>query len=610
VTVSDTTQAAPETAAAAPANAATLYEFALTAAAIGDDKAAIAALWEVTQTAPRQVTPWRKLAEQLNIAGQYEAADAAEAAADSLGDGDPPWPPVQDKRPAAQFAIAEKRLSEELAGADPEEQIARLRALLLERHIAVAAMRLLATLEWQRGDRRTATNLLERVVARAVNYTAARADLASLLFQRHDYARALAEIDTVVAQAPNGPQHHALRAACHRALGDTEAAAAELEELRERKSRNPKVMFAYAEALARAGQRDEAAATYRACIAMSPAMGEAWWGLAALGDGALTAADIPAMRALLIITAMEPESRRLLLYALAHAQELAGDHAASFASYQQGAKLFVTGLGRLHDAAGGIARAARAGTVFSLENLAARPPLPAPDPGPAPIFLVGMPRSGLALTGRILGRHSHVEVLGELPAMDAVVRDLVQSRGLTRDDFPACVLDLSQKQRAALGADYLRRVAPHRRQGRPFFIDRFPWNWHNSGLISLILPQAKIIDVRRDRMAACFAMFRQVLPGSAEFSYDLGDLGHYYAAYEALMAHWDQVLPGQVHHLSYERLVTDSEAEIRALLAHCGLPFEPACLEEPIVPDHLETWRPFEPWLTPLKEALVQPVAG
>ena len=596
-----------------------LLEFALTAAAMGHHQAAIAALCDVARMAPKQAAVWRKLAEQFNAAGEYAASDAAAATVDSLGDAEAPWQAVQDRRPQTQLAMAEKRLREQLGAAPPPEQMDRLRDLLLERPDAVAAMRLLALLEWEQGNRRVALALLERVVARTPGYIAARADLATLLFERHEYARALAETDTLIAQTPSGPQYRSLRAACFRALGDVQAAVAEMDILREKKTRNPKVQFAYAEALHYAGRRDESIQAYRTCLTLDPAMGEAYWGLAELGGDALAATDIPAMRAHLMITALEPSSRRKMQYALAHALERAGNYEGSFAAYQRGAALFrdPTTI-RRHDAATGIARAARTKAVFSPENVASRTPHAAPAHAATPIFLVGMPRAGLLLVEQILASHDQIEATPGLTVMDDVVRDLVQGRGLTRDDFPACVMDLSAPQLAALGQAYMQRAAAYRLRGKPYFVDRWPWNWFQVGLISLILPHAKIIDVRRAPMAACFAMFRQILPGEAEFSYDLADLGRYYTAYTGLMRHWDSVLPGRVHPLSYENLVNDTEAEIRALLAYCGLPFETACLRfwdsdgsdqvcQPVFRDSLERWRHFEPWLAPLAEALRDP---
>jgi hypothetical protein len=148
-----------------------------------------------------------------------------------------------------------------------------------------------------------------------------------------------------------------------------------------------------------------------------------------------------------------------------------------------------------------------------------------------------------------------------------------------------------------------------------------PNNFAHVGLIHLALPNAKIIDARRHPLACCFSAFKQHFARGQAFSYDLADLGRYYRDYVALMAHFDAVLPGRVHRATYERMVDDTEAQVRRLLAYCGLPFEDACLRffenerpvrtasseqvrRPIYRDGVDHWRHFEPWLAPLKEAL------
>jgi hypothetical protein len=183
------------------------------------------------------------------------------------------------------------------------------------------------------------------------------------------------------------------------------------------------------------------------------------------------------------------------------------------------------------------------------------------------------------------------------------------------------VASLDRAQLRALGERYLEQTRPHRLQGQPFFIDKLPNNFCHIALIHLMLPNARIIDVRRSPMACCFANFKQHFQEGVWFTYSLEDLGRYYTDYVNLMAHFDQVLPGRVHHVKYENVVADLEGEVRRLLDHCGLPFEERCLSfyqtrravhtvsseqvrRPIYADSIEQWRNFEPWLGPLKEAL------
>ncbi len=165
-----------------------------------------------------------------------------------------------------------------------------------------------------------------------------------------------------------------------------------------------------------------------------------------------------------------------------------------------------------------------------------------------------------------------------------------------------------------------------RRLGRPLFIDKMPNNFAHLGLIHLILPGATIIDARRHPLGCCFSAFKQHFARGQAFSYSLDEIGRYYADYVELMAHFDAVLPGRVCRVFYEEMVAEPETQIRRLLDHCGLEFEPQCLafheteravrtasseqvRRPIFTDAVDHWRSFEPWLGPLKAAL-GPVLG
>ena len=182
-------------------------------------------------------------------------------------------------------------------------------------------------------------------------------------------------------------------------------------------------------------------------------------------------------------------------------------------------------------------------------------------------------------------------------------------------------MELSGERRRELGEEYLKRTSVQRRTQRPFFIDKLPNNWLYVPFIRLILPNAKIIDARRHPLACCLSNFRQHFARGQAFTYALEDVGRYYADYVRLMGHFDAVLPGAVHRVIYERMVEDTETEVRALLDYCGLEFEPACLEfykteravrtasseqvrRPIYRDSTEEWRAYEAHLDPLKAAL------
>ena len=180
---------------------------------------------------------------------------------------------------------------------------------------------------------------------------------------------------------------------------------------------------------------------------------------------------------------------------------------------------------------------------------------------------------------------------------------------------------MSAAEIAALGQQYVDGTRIFRKTDLPLFIDKMPNNFLYVGIIKTILPNAKIIDARRHPLGCGFSNFKQFYARGQNFSYGLEDIGHYYSEYVHLMAHFDAVLPGQIHRVFYEDTVADTETVIRGLLDHCGLEFEEQCLRfyeskravrtasseqvrQPINRAGMEQWQNYEPWLDPLKEAL------
>ena len=200
---------------------------------------------------------------------------------------------------------------------------------------------------------------------------------------------------------------------------------------------------------------------------------------------------------------------------------------------------------------------------------------------PDPIFIVGLPRAGSTLLEQILSSHSAVEGTMELPDIISITRDL-RSQGdagqaMPYHDVLAESLDaagLARARRALPGSTRASSARPVRRSSST----RCRTTSLHVGLIQLILPNAKIIDARRHPLACCFSGFKQHFARGQSFTYDLDDIGRYYRDYVELMAHFDQVLPGRVHRVIYERMVDDTETEVRRLLDYCGLPFEDGCL--------------------------------
>jgi hypothetical protein len=238
-----------------------------------------------------------------------------------------------------------------------------------------------------------------------------------------------------------------------------------------------------------------------------------------------------------------------------------------------------------------------------------------------PVFVLGLHRAGSTLVEQMLASHSRVEGTRELPYVLRLGRDFGGSglRGQGEIFNGALLADLSGPELAQLGRHYLTLSASDRHTQRPLFVDKMPGNWMHTGLIHLMLPNAKIIDIRRQPMAAGFALFKMNFGRGVDHSYDQKDIARYYRAYADLMAHVDTVLPGRVHRIQYDNLVENTETEIRRLMAYCGLPFEDNCLRyweteravqtpsseqvrQPIFSSAVAQWRNYADWLAPMQE--------
>jgi hypothetical protein len=386
--------------------------------------------------------------------------------------------------------------------------------------------------------------------------------------------------------------------------------------------RLPEVLLAKGHVLKALGRRAQCEAAYKECIALREDFSAAYYSLADLKNYRFDDAEIAAMEDLLheATAGFCPgpgagQDSAQLHFALGRAREQRGSYEAAFAHYARG-----NALQRRHavfDAAAFEQQCRRVAAVFDAAFFAARTGVGLPDP--APIFVVGMPRSGSTLVEQVLASHSAVEGTMELPTLPGMVRELEQPQGRGAG-FPQSVIAMGPDQLLSLGARYIEETRIFR-SGRRFFIDKMPANFSHVGLIRLILPEAKIIDVRRHPLDTCFSAFKQYFAAGQSFSYDLEDLGRYYRSYIGLMDHWHAVLPGRVLELRYEDLVRDTETEVRRLLAHCGLDFEEACLRfydtkravrtasseqvrVPMYDSSIGYWRLFEPQLAPLQRSL------
>jgi tetratricopeptide (TPR) repeat protein len=569
------------------------YEHGMALAALGRCEAAAAALDRATRINPQSSLAWHALGDQLALLGQAEAASAAQSRVVPGSLGDPALGPVAaalfDRRDPAAREVLRTRF-----GIDLND---------------IAAICLLADVVERLGHDEAAAALLHH----ASDYLPARYRCALLLYRLERSQEALNVIEPVAHARPETAAVRALRAAILMQFGREREARDDYAAALAITPGDARLWHAYGHALRAVGQQAEAIDAYRRAIDLDPGFGEPWWSLANLKTWRFEPGDVDRMQALLADGGLDAESTSHVHFALGKAREDAALYADSFDHYRKAnaARRVIAP----HDAEGHSDFVRRTIETFSTGFLAERPGvgLDAPDP----IFVLGMPRSGSTLVEQILASHSQVEGASELPDITRIARSLNREG----DPYPEALVTLHPSAFMALGANYMVGTGERRRLRRAHFVDKFPGNFLHIGLIHLMLPRARIIDIRRNPLACCLSLFKQNFARGQAYSYDLGDLGRYFADYDALMRHFETVLPGRVLHLSYEALVEEPEGEVRRLLDYCDLAFEPGCLRffesdravrtpsseqvrQPIFRDGLEQWRHFEPWLGPLIEAL------
>jgi tetratricopeptide (TPR) repeat protein len=587
---------------AQPNWAAAHYELGLTLGARRHGEGAVAALRRAVSLKPEMPDAWRSLGDHLTAIGDATAADQAYAQHIKFSTHDP-------RLLEAAAALCENRIpvAESL-----------LRTHLKQHPTDVPALRMLAEVGARLGRYVDAEAMLERCLQLAPSFVAARHNYALVLHRQHKAAAALAQIERVLEAEPRNPGYRNLKAAILIGIGEFEQAIALYADVLAEYPGNAKVWMSYGHALKTAGRQAECVSTYRKSIELAPQLGEAYWSLANLKTFQFSEADIAAMRRQVERPDLSPEDRFHFHFALGKALEDARQFAASFEHYEQGNRLRRATVE--YDADWNSEQIKRAKALFTPEFFAARAGQGAAAPDP--IFIVGLPRAGSTLLEQILSSHPLVEGTMELPDLVGIARDLGGGRPRARtDDYPQSLGTLDAVALRALGERYLAQTRIYRKSKAPFFIDKLPNNFAHTGLIHLILPRAKIIDARRHPLGCCFSAYKQHFARGQHFTYSLDEIGRYYRDYVELMAHYDTVLPGRVHRVIYERMIEDTEGEVRRLLDYCGLPFDERCLRfyeneravrtasseqvrRPIYREGVDHWLNYEPWLGPLKSAL------
>ncbi|WP_189402918.1 tetratricopeptide repeat-containing sulfotransferase family protein [Arenicella chitinivorans] len=569
--------------------------------AVGEPRRALEAYARATQLNPALIPSWRA---QIKLLAQLKLNAQAESVA------------LQTKRiaalPTPLLHVIELRAQGKLLKA---EQLCR--RFLQTNPTHVEGMRQLADIGVRLGILEDAEFLLESALQLDQGHVEVTVDYIQVLRKRQKHQRALEQARSLTERFPSNPQFRSLFAIESMQVGDYPTAIENFDRVLQALPDEPATLTSQGHAFKTMGNQAAAVDNYRRALAANSRHCEAWYSLANLKTVRFTRDDFNAMQSLQSDPLLVSADQIYLHFALGKAHEDRDEYEASFRHYAKGNEL--KRLQSRYDAQqmADEFRAIQHVCNASYADRIARGGCPAADP----IFIVGLPRSGSTLLEQILSSHSQVDGTLELPNILALAHSLRRGDRLSNEShYPAVLATLTEEQRVAFGQQYLDDTRVHR-AGAHYFIDKMPNNFRHIGLIKAILPNAKIIDARRDPMACCFSGFKQLFAEGQEFSYSLHDIGRYYRDYEELMTHWRRVFPDSILHVQYEDVVNDLEGQVRRILHYCGLPFETACLDfhatqravrtasseqvrRPINTDGLDQWRHYAPWLDPLVHAL------
>ena len=455
---------------------------------------------------------------------------------------------------------------------------------------------------------------LRAVLTRAPHFLRALMLLAKCLKLQARLREAMDVIDGIIERKPNNPPALTYLAQLSAEANDHEKAAEAYGKLVELDSRQTDMWTIYAQELRMLGRKDESQAAFRKALELDPCSGAAWWGLVYYFTPDISEDDVGAIQTALAAQHDAPDESGPLQIALGLLADRRGDHAEAFRLIAAGkhlrsfARPFDSAAMRMNvdQITGSLTRthfAALAGSGYE-DN--------------SPIFIIGMPRSGTTLLERILSGHSQVQAGGELPIMPRLYERL---RRETEATYPERVAALGEDELTKLGKWYVERSLDYRTSDKARFIDKLNSNWFHTGLIRLMLPNARIIDLRRNALDCCWSNFKMLFAEGDVASNDQRDIARYYRDYVRMVDSIDAASPGGITHVRYEDLVDDVEGQTRRILDFLGLEYEPQCIDfhlstaavatpsseqvrRPINREGIGSAEPYRQWLGPMIEEL------
>ena len=543
---------------------------------------------------------YRLAAAALRALGRDE--EAAQAELDGIRCGFPD--PLQRAKAAQQSRRGDegKAIAEEYLRTHPDDLL---------------AMTIAAEAELGLGRGNDAEPMLRRVVDRAPGFAPASMLLANMLSERLRLREAAQVLEALVARAPQETNAKRFLADLRARMNEPSAAAALYEQVVAATPHNPADQYKLAQNLRAAGHREQSIAALRRGIDRSPLDAHLWWMLAFYFPEEVTEQDERQVRAAIASPGLQTGALKLLQVAISVLENRRGNYAAAYDSIAA-AKALPSG-NPPHDP-DSLARhideliAAYTSDVFERFR-------PSASKSDAPIFIVGLPRSGSTLVERILGQHSSIEPTGEIPVMARLVAEQPESIARYRNLLPGA---LTGDKVAEMGSWYLNRSSEYRHTAKPRFTDKYNSNWIRAPLIRLIFPDARIVDVRRDPLDCCWSVFKTMF--ADEYARDQRHLARYYADYVRLIDATAAASPGGILTIRYEELVTDLERQTRRILDFLALEFEQACVDfhrstapvatpsseqvkRPISNQGIGSAEPYRQWLQPLIDELESALA-
>ncbi len=480
----------------------------------------------------------------------------------------------------------------------------------------VDALRMLAMIAAAANKPLDSERLLRKVISLAPDFALAQLDMGRNLKEQDRYDEAIPYFKKAIALEPNNAHSYFLLGGVLAPAAQTQEAADNYKKCLSINPQHAAALLGLGHVLKTLGQQEEGIQAYRDCIKLKPENGETYWSLANLKTFSFSEDELAEMVKMVDTQTLEAQSEVNFLFALGKAYEDKKDFDQAWHYYDAGNQKQRSII--QYDPVQTEAQNDDLIKVYTKELMEQFKDQGHKDA--SPIFVLGLPRTGSTLIEQILASHSQVEGTSELPYIGRACSSLNRNRA-DGINYPEAMRELHAQNLVALGQQYLDNAKMHRKENKPYFIDKMPNNFPSVGFIKLILPNAKIIDTRKHPFDACLGNYKQLFAKGQTFTYDQTDIGEYFLQYERLMNHWDEVAPSAVLHVQYEDTVMDFEATVRRILDYCGLPFEEACLNfheteravrtasseqvrQPIYTGAINRWRHYEKHLEELIEVI------